>query len=206
MEIRDTANYDLDGIDYDIRICDTPAEMESIVVEKNRARNRARILAGYCWNWPKATRNNTNYHDIEIGDYSISWNLDGGDAFAISEESIHEAGCIHTTQGLEFDYVGVIIGDDMRYENGEWHFYKFNGHSKWNEQIAADSENKKELQKYMLNAYRVLLTRARSGMVICVPYGNGNKTSTGFWEDSTRLPEYYNGTYEYLKSLGIEEI
>jgi hypothetical protein len=53
---------------------------------------------------------------------------------------------------------------------------------------------------------RVLLTRARSGMVIFVPYGNGNKTSTGFWEDSTRLPEYYNGTYEYLKSLGIEEI
>lgn len=53
---------------------------------------------------------------------------------------------------------------------------------------------------------RVLLTRARSGMVICVPFGNGNKTSTGFWEDSTRLPEYYNGTYAYLKSLGIEEI
>lgn len=53
---------------------------------------------------------------------------------------------------------------------------------------------------------RALLTRARSGMVICVPFGNGNKTSTGFWEDSTRLPEYYNGTYEYLKSLGIEEI
>lgn len=53
---------------------------------------------------------------------------------------------------------------------------------------------------------RVLLTRAMSGMVICVPFGNGNKTSTGFWEDRTRLPEYYNGTYEYLKSLGIEEI
>lgn len=53
---------------------------------------------------------------------------------------------------------------------------------------------------------RVLLTRARSGMVICVPFGNGNKTSTGFWEDSTRLPEYYDGTYEYLKSLGIDEI
>ena len=53
---------------------------------------------------------------------------------------------------------------------------------------------------------RVLLTRARSGMVICVPFGNGNKTSTGFWEGSTHLPEYYNGTYAYLKSLGIEEI
>ena len=79
LEIRETANYDLDGIDYDIRICDTPEEMEAIVLEKNRIRNRARILAGYCWNWPKATRNNTNFHDIEIGDYSISWNLNGGD-------------------------------------------------------------------------------------------------------------------------------
>ena len=58
----------------------------------------------------------------------------------------------------------------------------------------------------MLNAYRVLLTRARSGMVICVPEGNPNKTASGFWEDSTRLPEYYDGTYEYLKSIGIAEI
>ena len=73
LEIRETANYDLDGIDYDIRICDTPAEMETIVLEKNRARNRARILAGYCWNWPKATRNNTNFHDIEIGKLESKW-------------------------------------------------------------------------------------------------------------------------------------
>lgn len=58
----------------------------------------------------------------------------------------------------------------------------------------------------MLNAYRVLLTRARSGMIICVPAGNANKTKTGFWEDETRLPEYYNGTYQYLKSIGFEEI
>ena len=58
----------------------------------------------------------------------------------------------------------------------------------------------------MLNAYRVLLTRARMGMVICVPAGNANRTSSGFWEDSTRLPAYYDGTYQYLKSLGIEEI
>lgn len=116
LQIRDTANYDLEGIDYDIRICDSPKEMEHIVIEKNRIRNRARILAGYCWNWPKDTRNDVNYHDIKIGDYGISWNLDGGDAFAINPDSVHEAGCIHTSQGLEFDYVGVIIGDDMRYE------------------------------------------------------------------------------------------
>ena len=58
----------------------------------------------------------------------------------------------------------------------------------------------------MLNAYRVLLTRARAGMVICVPEGNSNKTQSGFWEDSTRLPEFYDSTYQYLRSLGIDEI
>ena len=58
----------------------------------------------------------------------------------------------------------------------------------------------------MLNAYRVLLTRARIGMVICVPEGNPNTTVGGFPEDATRLPEFYNGTYEYLKSIGLEEI
>lgn len=60
--------------------------------------------------------------------------------------------------------------------------------------------------KYMLNAYRVLLTYARAGMVICVPTGNPNKTLSGFWEDNTRLPEYYDGTYQYLKSMGLVEI
>ncbi|MCR5417188.1 MAG: DUF2075 domain-containing protein [Pseudobutyrivibrio sp.] len=117
LDIRETANYDLEEIDYDIRICDSPEEMEKIVIEKNHIRNRARILAGYCWNWPKDTRSDSSFHDIRIGNYGISWNLANGDAFAVNEESVHEAGCIHTSQGLEFDYVGVIIGDDLRYEN-----------------------------------------------------------------------------------------
>ena len=108
-------------------------------------------------------------------------------------------------QGLELDYTCVLWDADMRYEKGEWKFYRFNGQTKWVEQ-KADTESRREQIKYMLNAYRVLLTRARIGMVICVPYGNHNKTVSGFWEDGTRLPEFYNGTYEYLKSLGIEEI
>lgn len=108
-------------------------------------------------------------------------------------------------QGLELDYTCVLWDADMRYKKGKWQFYRFNDHTKWVEQ-KDDTESKQELMKYMLNAYRVLLTRARMGMVICVPYGNSNKTASGFWEDSTRLPEYYNGTYEYLKSLGIEEM
>lgn len=108
-------------------------------------------------------------------------------------------------QGLDLDYTCLLWDADMRYDNGRWRFYSFNGNTKWIEQ-KGDSEYKQDKLKYMLNAYRVLLTRARAGMVICVPEGNPNKTPSDFWEDSTRLPEYYDGTYQYLKSVGIEEI
>ena len=108
-------------------------------------------------------------------------------------------------QGLELDYTCVLWDADMRCDNGKWRYYTFNGKTAWNEKIP-DTENKQEQIKYMLNAYRVLLTRARAGMVICVPAGNPNKNPSGFWEDSTRLPKFYDGTYEYLKKIGIEEI
>lgn len=108
-------------------------------------------------------------------------------------------------QGLELDYTCVLWDADMRCDNGKWRYYTFNGKTAWNEKIP-DTENKQEQIKYMLNAYRVLLTRARAGMVICVPSGNPNKNPSGFWEDSTRLPKFYDGTYQYLKNLGIEEI
>ena len=108
-------------------------------------------------------------------------------------------------QGLELDYTCVLWDADMRFDNGKWRYYTFNGKTAWNEKIP-DTENKQEQIKYMLNAYRVLLTRARAGMVICVPAGNPNKNPSGFWEDSTRLPKFYDGTYEYLKQIGIEEI
>ncbi len=103
-------------------------------------------------------------------------------------------------QGLELDYACVLWDADMRCENGSWTYHKFNGKDKWN------PENNDENKKYMLNAYRVLLTRARQGLVICVPEGNSNKTPEGFPEDPTRLPEFYDGTYKYLKSLGLDEI
>lgn len=122
-----------------------------------------------------------------------------------SSNYLEDAATEIQVQGLELDYTCLLWDADMRYENGEWHFYRFNGQTKWVEQ-AGKTESNQELMKYMLNAYRVLLTRARAGMVICVPAGNSNKTVSGFWEDSTRLPEYYDGTYQYLKSIGIEEI
>ena len=117
-----------------------------------------------------------------------------------SSNYLEDAATEIQVQGLELDYACVLWDADMRYEAGAWTFYKFNGKNKWN------PENNKENQKYMLNAYRVLLTRARQGIIICIPKGNSHFTNEGFPEDPTRLPKFYNGTYEYLKSLGIEEI
>lgn len=122
-----------------------------------------------------------------------------------SSNYLEDAATEIQVQGLELDYTCLLWDADMRYDNGKWRFYRFNGQTKWVEQTP-NTESKQELMQYMLNAYRVLLTRARSGMVICVPSGNPNKTPSGFWEDSTRLPAFYDGTYAYLKQIGIEEI
>ena len=144
-------------------------------------------------------------HILPAGDENaVHWFLDDK-ADVRSSNYLEDAATEIQVQGLELDYTCLLWDADMRYEDGKWRFYRFNGQTKWVEQIG-NTESKQELMKYMLNAYRVLLTRARAGMVICVPEGNANKTVSGFWEDSTRLPEFYDGTYQYLKSLGIEEI
>lgn len=144
-------------------------------------------------------------HVLNSGDKNaIHWFLEDK-TDTRSSNYLEDAATEIQVQGLELDYTCLLWDADMRYEDGTWHFYRFNGNKKWNE-ITDDNENKHEQMKYMLNAYRVLLTRARSGMIICVPEGNGNKSLSGFWEDSTRLPEFYDGTYNYLKSLGIKEI
>ena len=122
-----------------------------------------------------------------------------------SSNYLEDAATEIQVQGLELDYTCLLWDADMRYENGKWHFYRFNGKTEWKE-ILPNTISSSERIKYMLNAYRVLLTRSRVGMVICVPKGNGTKNPNGYWEDSTRLPEYYDGTYKYLRSLGIEEI
>ena len=122
-----------------------------------------------------------------------------------SSNYLEDAATEIQVQGLELDYTCVLWDADMRYENGDWHYYRFNGNTKWNE-LTGKTESQQEQMKYMLNAYRVLLTRARAGMVICIPEGNANKTPSGFWEDSTRLPAYYDGTYQYLKGIGLVEI
>lgn len=173
LEIRETANYDIEGIDYDFEVLDSPDEMRQKVIERNQGSNKSRILAGYCWNWPRAGRADTNTHEITIGDFEISWNLDGGEAFALSPTSINEAGCIHTTQGLEFEYVGVIIGDDLRYE-GDHVVTDYTKRAGTDQSIKGLKKMEREDPKHALkladeiikNTYRTLMTRGMKGCYV----------------------------------------
>lgn len=137
-------------------------------------------------------------------DNAVHWFLEDK-ADTRSSNYLEDAATEIQVQGLELDYTCLLWDADFRYKDGQWHYYKFSKNTEWRE-VTATTENKQEQMKYMLNAYRVLLTRARAGMIICVPEGNAHKRASGYWEDSTRLPEYYDDTYNYLKSIGFEEI
>ena len=181
LEIEDTANYDGFDFDYDFRVIDDVCELRDLIFAKNEEIDDdkidktydARLLAGYCWNWDKNGRNDTNYHDIVIGDFAMSWNLNNSDTYAIDETSINEVGCIHTSQGLEFDYVGVIIGNDMRYEDGHI-VTDFNQRAKTDQSLKGIKtfykQNPKEAlevaDEIIKNTYRTLMTRGMKGCYV----------------------------------------
>lgn len=174
LEINPEATDDFD-FDYDIRICDSPEEVKELILEKNKINNKSRMVAGYCWNWIKEGKNNSNIHDIQIGDFGMSWNLGSSSTWAIDPESVHEIGCIHTCQGLEFDYVGVIIGEDLRYSDGI--ITDFTKRARTDQSLKGlKGLYKKNPEKALSiadniikNTYRTLLTRGQKGCYIyCV--------------------------------------
>lgn len=120
----------------------------------------------------------------------VGWFLNGKDNVD-SSFYLEVAASEFKVQGLEIDY-GILAWDaDLRYVSGNYEFYRYRGTS-WNH------INIEQRQKYLKNAYRVLLTRSRQGLVIFVPAGDA--------QDFSRVPEYYDGIYNYLKSIGTEEI
>ncbi|TRZ84373.1 MAG: DUF2075 domain-containing protein [Streptomycetaceae bacterium] len=109
----DTAHY-FSRDKFDFQIFDSPTDLHKTIKEKNRLNNKSRVVAGYCWDW--ISKNNPNLSDITIDDfgYKATWNLTSdGSEWIISPKSVNEVGCIHTCQGLEVDYIGVIIGRDL---------------------------------------------------------------------------------------------
>lgn len=149
------------------------------------------MLAGYCWKWISEGKNDTNVHDIKIGDFEMSWNL-GNSTFAIDDTSINEIGCIHTSQGLEFDYVGVIIGDDLRFEDNTI-ITDYTKRASTDQSIKGlkkmhreDPENALKLADEIIkNTYRTLMTRGMKGCYI--------------YCTDKQLQEYLKGAIQYAK-------
>lgn len=175
LEIRETANSNGFDIDYDIQIMDSPNDVRDRIIELNKTNNKARLLAGYCWDWIKEGKNDTNIHDIVIPEhnFAMSWNLNNSSTWAIDSESVNEVGCIHTSQGLEFDYVGVIIGQDLRYENGKI-VTDFTKRAKTDNSLKGikkmyDENPEKALKladEIIKNTYKTLMTRGQKGCYI----------------------------------------
>ena len=126
--------------------------------------------------------------DVKTPINHVNWFLDDKDDIR-SSYFLEDVATEFQVQGLELDWVCVTWDADLRYSNEGWKTYSFVG-NKW------QNIHKSIRKKYLINAYRVLLTRARQGMIIVVPEGNV--------DDHTRQPDFYNSTFDYLKSLGIE--
>ncbi len=177
LQIRETVNQDLSGVDYDFRILDNPTELRDLIFEKNNINNRARMVAGYCWKWP--SKKDFNAYDIEFPEYDfkMKWNLtEDGSTWIISPKSVNEVGCIHTCQGLEVDYIGVIIGDDLVVRNGvvitdaSKRATSDNSVKGYKKLMKENPEEAKEqLDLIIKNTYRTLMTRGMKGCYIyCV--------------------------------------
>ena len=122
------------------------------------------------------------------------WFLDGDD-YVVSSNFLEIAVNEFFVQGLELDVCAVIWDADFRYnpETNDWDYYNFNGLT-WSK-VDNDSQTQVIKRFYMKNAYRVLLTRARAGLIIVLPEGSN--------DDKTRSPQFYDPTYEYLKGIGL---
>ncbi|MGL4327942.1 MAG: DNA/RNA helicase domain-containing protein [Tannerellaceae bacterium] len=174
LQIRDTANFKLSTNEYDFQIFDNPTRLYECIKEKNKANNKSRMVAGYCWDW-KSKKDKNNY-DIEFPEYDfrMQWNLnEDGASWIIAENSIKQIGCIHTCQGLELDYVGVIIGEDLRYEDGKV-ICDISKRSTGDASIKGfksrlkvkSDEARQEIDAIIRNTYRTLLTRGMKGCYI----------------------------------------
>ena len=157
---------------FDFQVLNSPNELRDLIKLKN-THNNARLVAGFCWRRDAQQADNQEFMDIKIGDFEASWNLKHGEPFATRKSAINEVGCIHNVQGLEFDYIGVIIGPDLKYENRKvvadykkrantekslYGLYVLMKQDKEYYECLAD--------KIVRNTYRVLLTREIKGCYV----------------------------------------
>jgi len=174
LGIRETANTALDTNEYDFQIVDDPNKLRDMIYEKNKLNNKARLVAGYCWDWK--SKNNVAERDIIIPEYDFEmrWNLaSDGNLWIRNRDAVTEAGCIHTCQGLDLDYIGVIVGEDLIVRDGK----VITDPSKrartdaslkgYLSELRKDPAKAKErADKIIKNTYRTLMTRGMKGCYV----------------------------------------
>ena len=175
---------------FDFQIFDSVSKLHDAIRKKNQVNNKSRIVAGYCWNW--ISKKDPKAYDIVIPDenYQARWNLASyGNEWIINPKSVDEVGCIHTCQGLEVDYVGVIVGSDLGVENGKLvtsprgraksdkSLNGYVGERKLNPE-AADTK----ADELIRNTYRTLMSRGMKG---CYVYFSDSEVKAYF---ESRLP------------------
>ena len=150
----------------DIRVFDDPNELREALREKNRANNKARMVAGYCYDWD--VKNHRGDYDIHLENgFQAQWNLEKDKIWAINPKSFEQVGCIHTAQGLEFDYVGVLIGKDLRYDASTGSVITDPTQiSKDDKSSGIRTARKEVAEKLIKNTYKTLLTRGQKGCFI----------------------------------------
>ncbi len=158
---------------FDFKIFDTPESLENAIKSKVHEGYSGRMTAGFCWGWSEANNDGTLPNDVIIGDYQRPWNakpeakklaagIPKATLWAYDTNGINQVGCIYTSQGFEFDYVGVIFGEDLVYDfdNQEW---------KGNKEKSSDGSVKRAKEKFVdlvKNTYRVLLSRGMKGCYV----------------------------------------
>lgn len=174
LGIRPTANTELKPREYDFRVLSSPTELHALIEEKNRASNKARVVAGYCWGWPSKTDPSAFDIDMPEHGYRRQWNLtQDGSLWIMADESVAQVGCIHTCQGLEVDHVGVIIGPDLVYRDGRIQTDP-KARAKSDKSIKGlgvlmkrDAKAAQELaDRIIKNTYRTLMTRGMKGCYV----------------------------------------
>ncbi len=177
LEVRSTGVKILKKGNYDFRIFDDPEKMMEVIRQRNKGKNKSRMVAGFCWDWISREKGHEQDMDITLPQFGFAhqWNLTSDETWSITDGSVDQIGCIHTCQGLEFDYVGVIVAPDILYSDGKIMVdpSKRSGHDKtlygYKAMMKRDPEGTKEkIRRIIKNTYRTLMSRGMKGCYVYV--------------------------------------
>lgn len=166
LQIGEPVDLDLSDLHFDIRVFDDPNELRDELREKNKINNKARMVAGYCYDWN--VKNGKGDFDIFLKNgFKAKWNLQNDNIWAINKKSFEQVGCIHTAQGLEFDYVGVLIGKDLRYDPATGKVVTDRSKvSKDDKSSGIRTSSDFVAERLIKSTYKTLLTRGQKGCYI----------------------------------------